>query len=122
MNTGDAGSPSRLEQIIELLNKEGIEFLVVEGGAEALYGSQRPTYDVDPCYRQWEANLERLAASLRQLKPTLRNAPPDLPFRIDKASPALGGSLTFSRPLETSICSDGSSLSGRTGNSRHARR
>lgn len=41
-------------------------------------------------------NLERLAAALRELKPALRGAPPDLPFKIVAQSLALGSNFTFS--------------------------
>jgi hypothetical protein len=47
-------------------------------------GSPRVTYDIDLCYRRTKENLQRLAAALRVIKPTLRNAPPDLPFNIDQ--------------------------------------
>src|SRR5207245_1782264 len=40
-------------------------------------------------------NLERLAAALQELHPTLRGAPADLPFRLDAASLALGSNFTF---------------------------
>jgi len=69
--------------------------MVVGGQAEALMGSPRVTYDVDLCYRRTRANLERLAAALRSLSLTLRGAPPDLPFRIDARSLALGQNFTF---------------------------
>ena len=40
-------------------------------------------------------NLKRLVAALKQLQPSLRNAPADLPFRIDEQSLALGCNFTF---------------------------
>src|SRR5438093_1145316 len=73
----------------------GVEFLVIDGQAEVLFGSPRITYDVDPCYRRTRDNLERLAAATKELKPTLRNAPPDLPFALDARSLALGENFTF---------------------------
>ncbi len=39
-------------------------------------------------------NLRRLAAA-REIKPTLRNAPKDLPFIIDEQTLALGSNFTF---------------------------
>lgn len=54
-----------------------------------------PTYDVDLCYRRTAENLERLAAALRDLHPTLRGAPPDLPFRLDAQSLVLGSNFTL---------------------------
>lgn len=90
---------SQLEQIAEHLVRHGVEFIVIGGQAETLHGSPRVTYDVDPCFRRTRANLERLAAALRQIKPALRAAPPDLPFRIDAESLALGSNFTFETPF-----------------------
>ena len=58
-------------------------------------GSPRVTYDVNSCYRRNRENLEQLAEALLELKPTLRGAPPDLPFIIDAQSLALGSNFTF---------------------------
>jgi hypothetical protein len=64
-----------------------------------LHGSPIPTYDVDLSYRRTSDNLQRLATALKTLKPTLRGAPPDLPFIPDAQSLALGSSFTFDTPL-----------------------
>ena len=95
----DETEKSALERIAELLVSHGVEFVVVGGQAEVLLGSPRVTYDVDLCYRRTPGNLQRLAAALRELKPTLRGAPPDLPFRIDAESLALGCNYTCRSPL-----------------------
>jgi hypothetical protein len=76
-----------------------VEFLVIGGQAETLYGSPRVTYDVDLCYRRTSANLERLAMALHELKPTLRDAPLDLPFTLDARSLALGSNFTLNTPI-----------------------
>ena len=86
---------SALERIALVLSAYGVEFIVVGGQAELLMGSPRVTYDIDLCYRRSKENLSRLAAALREIKPTLRNAPPDLPFIIDEQSLALGSNFTF---------------------------
>lgn len=90
---------SALEQIAEMLHTHRVEFIVIGGQAEALLGSPRVTFDIDLCYRRTKDNLKRLAAALRELKPTLRNAPPDLPFVIDEQSLALGCNFTFRTPF-----------------------
>lgn len=84
------------ERVVELLTGRGVEFLVIGGQAETLHGSARVTFDVDLCYRRTNDNLERLADAVRTLNPTLRGAPPDLPFRLDAESLALGNNFTFS--------------------------
>jgi predicted nucleotidyltransferase len=86
---------SLLERVIEPLVERGVEFIVIGGQAETLHGSARVTYDVDLCYERSADNLERLAKALTVLKPTLRGAPADLPFRLDAKSLALGSNFTF---------------------------
>lgn len=89
---------SELRTIAELFAQHGVEFLVIGGRAEQLMGGARVTYDTDLCYRRSADNLERLAAALKQIKPTLRGAPPDLPFQIDARALALGANFTFNTP------------------------
>ena len=54
---------------------------------------------MDLCYRRTRENLARLANALRRLKPSLRNAPSNLPFQIDEQSLALGCNFTFETPF-----------------------
>lgn len=96
MSTGENTSRAPLLKIVELLQRHQVEFLIIGGQAAALLGSPVPTFDVDLCYRRTHENLERLAAALREIHPTLRGAPPDLPFRLDAQSLALGSNFTFS--------------------------
>lgn len=95
MSWEDETSKPALVRIAEHLHRHGVEFIVIGGQAAALFGSPIPTYDVDLCYRRTPGNLRRLAAALAELKPTLRGAPPDLPFRLDAESLALGSNFTF---------------------------
>jgi len=90
---------SALEQISEILVSEGVEFIFIGGQAEWLFGSPRATFDVDLCYRRSRENLTRLANALKKLKPSLRNAPADLPFQIDEQSLALGCNFRFETPF-----------------------
>src|SRR5438876_1365287 len=86
---------SRLEYFCEIFARHGVDYLVIGGQAEYLFGSPRVTYDVDFCYRRTAENLEHVAQALKEIKPTLRGAPPDLPFIIDAKSLALGSNFTF---------------------------
>lgn len=102
--SGYASMPSEssqtpLEQAISLLTRHGVEFIVIGGQAEVLHGGARVTFDIDICYRRTKDNLERLAAALREINPTLRGALADLPFRIDSQSLALGSNFTFVTPF-----------------------
>src|SRR3954454_10637180 len=90
---------SALERIAEVLTRHGVEFIVIGGQAEWVMGSPRITYDVDLCYRRNRQNLAQLASALKELNPTLRGAPPDLPFVIDVKTLELGSNFT----LNTSI-------------------
>jgi hypothetical protein len=93
--SGENESISRLRPFVELLRRHQVQFLVIGGQAESLMGSPRPTYDVDLCYPRNRDNLRKLAAALRELNPTLRGAPPDLPVMLDENSLALGSNYTF---------------------------
>lgn len=95
---GDSDNQSELRTIAELFAAHGVEFLVIGGRAEQLMGGARVTYDTDLCYKRSASNLERLAAALRQIKPTLRGAPADLPFQIDARALALGSNFAFVTP------------------------
>jgi predicted nucleotidyltransferase len=93
MDADTAKTP--FENIAELLASHGVEFIVIGGQAETLHGSARVTFDTDLCYRRTASNLAGLAKVLKELRPTLRGAPADLPFRIDAESLALGCNFTF---------------------------
>ena len=95
----ESKNKSRLEQIAELFISHDVRFIVIGGQAEYLFGSPRVTYDIDLCYERSAENLERLATALRELKPTLRGAPADLPFILDAKSLALGSNFTFNTSL-----------------------
>jgi hypothetical protein len=90
---------SDLERIAEVFVAHGVEFIVIGGQAEALYGSARVTYDVDLCYRRTPENLKRLAEALRELRPSLRGAPAGLPFILDERTLAMGSNFTFTTPV-----------------------
>jgi predicted nucleotidyltransferase len=95
MNTDASTDKPRLVQIAEHLQSHGVEFMVIGGQAAVLLGSPLATLDVDLCYRRTKENMRRLAEALKALHPTLRGAPPDLPFRLDAESLALGANFTF---------------------------
>ena len=68
------------EQIVELLNAHGVEFVIIGGQAETLHGSPRVTFETDLCYGRSAGNLDRLADALARINPSLRGAPPIWPF------------------------------------------
>ncbi|MBI2826148.1 MAG: hypothetical protein HYX69_15825 [Planctomycetia bacterium] len=86
---------SDLEKIAAILARHKVEFLVVGGQAELLMGSPRVTYDTDLCYARTEQNLDRLADALKEIDPSLRGAPPDLPLVLDARALAFGNNYTL---------------------------
>src|SRR5687767_12095678 len=91
----DATAKLDVQKIVDLFARHGIEYLVIGGQAAILHGSPQLTFDTDLCYSRTPANLDRLARALAEIHPTLRGAPPDLPFRLDAQSLALGSNYTF---------------------------
>lgn len=69
--------------VISALADHQVEFVIVGAVALVLHGSGRVTRDLDICYARDRANLKALATALAPLRPTLRGAPPELPFTLD---------------------------------------
>lgn len=64
----------RPRQILEILAKHDVEFILIGGVAAALHGAPFPTVDVDVVPAIETSNLDRLAAALRELDAVLRDA------------------------------------------------
>jgi hypothetical protein len=88
----------RPRPILEAIVKHGVDFVLIGGMAGIARGSSFPSYDIDIAYARSPENLERLAAALRELKATLRGAPPGLPFQLDAATLENGANFTFDTP------------------------
>lgn len=91
----DLGPHLEAGPLLRALDRQGVDFVVIGGLAGLARGSSYPTYDLDVAYARNERNLERVAAALREIGVTLRNAPPDLPFQLDAATLANGANFTF---------------------------
>jgi hypothetical protein len=68
---------------------------VIGGIAGIVHGSAQTTFDFDVVYSREKQNLKRMGAALTELGVTLRNAPPDLPFKPDARTLAAGCNFTF---------------------------
>ena len=70
------------EPILAVLERHGVEYVVVGGFAARMHGATRPTRDVDVTPATTRQNLDRLAAALRELHARIRTegAPDGLPF------------------------------------------
>jgi hypothetical protein len=55
-----------------VLDRHGVEYLIVGGYAARMHGSTRPTRDVDVTPATTRENLDRLAAALRELDARIR--------------------------------------------------
>jgi hypothetical protein len=82
---------------LRVLERHGVRYVVIGGFAGDLLGAPLNTNDLDICYERTAANMERLAAALKELGATLRVAGVDqeLPFLLDGKTLAAGDSFTF---------------------------
>jgi hypothetical protein len=81
--------------LIDALVDEGVDFIIIGGIAAAYHGAARATYDIDVVYERSDANLARVVRALRSLAPSLRGAPPGLPFIFDERTLRNGMNFTF---------------------------
>jgi hypothetical protein len=90
---------TRFSEILRLLEQADVEFIVVGGLAAVAHGSVRLTQDVDVVYARNTRNLKRLVDTLAGHEPSLRGAPPGLPFHFDLKTVKTGLNFT----LETNL-------------------
>jgi hypothetical protein len=86
-------------RILAELNAAQVEFILVGGAAGIAHGASRLTQDLDVVYRRSRQNAERLAAALAPHSPSLRGAPPGLPFRFDVQTIVQGCNFTLATSL-----------------------
>lgn len=86
----------KVEDLLKELNRLGVDFVIIGGMAAVAHGSAYLTMDLDLCYSRTRENLEKLAEALPSFQPSLRGAPPDLPFRLDAAGLRSGMNFTLS--------------------------
>ncbi len=84
-----------LPALLSALSEGGVRFILVGGMAGIAHGAARVTFDVDCVYDRDPENLARLAKALQGLSPTLRGAPPGLPFVLDEATLRAGMNFTI---------------------------
>lgn len=92
-------SDFRPEEVIRLLGRHGVRYVLVGGLAAISHGSSLVTVDVDICHARDRDNLERLADALQEVRADLRGAEPGLLFRLDAKTLERGDSFTFSTDL-----------------------
>jgi hypothetical protein len=85
--------------IVRHLLAHQVEFVVVGGLAMVAHGSADLAKDLDVCHNRTAGNLAELSAALAPLHPSLRGAPPGLPFRLDVPTLRAGPNFTLSTDL-----------------------
>ncbi|HEY2413309.1 MAG TPA: hypothetical protein VGI40_13750 [Pirellulaceae bacterium] len=91
--------PANFRELIPLLHRAGVDFILIGGGAASAHGVARTTFDVDVlCARSGE-NLQRIINALRDFEPYPRGAPRGLPFLWDAATLKAGLNFTLSTTL-----------------------
>lgn len=97
-NSGGERRPlSDPQRIFEVLARHGVDYVVIGGVAVIAHGHIRATADVDFVAGIDHANIERLAAALRELRAELRGVDANL-LGIDVSDPetlAAGGNFTM---------------------------
>lgn len=71
----------QLSQLLSLLIKAEVEFVLVGGLAASIHGSSLTTRDVDVCCRFTERNLMRIQHAFEGLHPVHRSRP-DIPLQL----------------------------------------
>lgn len=100
MRAGVTGSGDfRPEEVIRLLERHKVRYVLVGGLAAITHGSSLVTVDVDVCHATDAANLDAMAAALRDVHAELRGADPGLPFRLDAKTLRMGDSFTFATDI-----------------------
>jgi hypothetical protein len=83
------------QSLLGALHTRHVDFVIIGAVALVLHGSARVTRDLDLCYARDDGNLKRLARALAPLGPTLRGAPPRLPFTLDSRTLKSGLNFTL---------------------------
>lgn len=86
-------------ELLPLLARHEVRFIVIGGGAAIAHGSARVTLDVDVVYARDPENIRCLAAALAPHRPYLRGAPAGLPFRWDEETIQAGLNFTLTTDL-----------------------
>jgi predicted nucleotidyltransferase len=86
-------------EILPLLIRHNVRFIVIGGGACIAHGLARSTFDVDVVYGRDAENIRNLVVALQAHQPYLRGAPPGLPFRWDERTIQAGLNFTLTTSL-----------------------
>lgn len=82
------GPPLQAGELLQILDRNRVRYVLIGGLAATVHGATRVTFDIDLVPEWTEANLERLAAALREADARLAapEAPEPIEFPIDARS------------------------------------
>ncbi len=83
------------QKILKTLVDHKVNFIIIGGVAAVAHGSSRLTQDIDVVYERSDENIRRLVASLKEFRPYLRGAPPNLPFQWGEETLKYGLNFTL---------------------------
>ncbi len=86
-------------QLIPVLAKGSVDFIIIGGVAASLHGAARLTKDLDIVYRRTRENVSHLVTAFAPYHPYPRGAPPGLPFRWDEQTIRNGLNFTLATTL-----------------------
>jgi len=89
----------QIRALLQRLSNAGVDFVILGGVAGIAHGYIRFTPDLDICYNRAPGALEKLVATLAPLHPTLRGAPPNVPFKWDARTLKAGLNFTLTTDL-----------------------
>jgi len=81
--------------MLRMLDRHGVNFVLIGGVAARLHGSPSLTGDLDVCYDRSRENLPRLAEALQELQARLRGVDEDVPFLLDARTLKAGSNFSF---------------------------
>jgi hypothetical protein len=86
-------------RICQILNEEGVDYVIVGGFAAVVHGSSLPTQDIDLVPSRRPDNLDRLGVALRRLNAMIRTAGDPVQAPID-------GPFLANTPLMLNLITD----------------
>lgn len=86
-------------RICEVLNEEGVEYIVIGGFAAVIHGSSLPTRDIDVLPTRESGNLTKLARALNRIGAMIRTSG-------DPVSTLIDGPFLANMPLMLNLVTD----------------
>lgn len=90
---------SSYQELIPILAKGHVKFIIIGGVAAIVHGAARATFDLDVVYSRTSDNIVNLVQTLKPYSPYLRDAPGGLPFVFDQVTVQNGLNFTLTTQL-----------------------